>query len=60
MYSEHCQTFKMEHFPEKQGEGGGGGGAISNQGTSTEYFVKNTRKMGPAGKHFEFISPRFS
>ena len=45
---------KCEFF---QGRGGGGFVGI---GHFDKHFVENTRKRGPARKHFEIFSPRFS
>ena len=60
----HYQTFKMEHFAKRMmsecryatrnflGQGGEG---VVELGHSDKYFIKNTRKRGPAEKHFGFF-----
>ena len=53
-YSEYCQTFKMECFARRQGEG------FVELRNFDKYFVKNTRKRGTARKHFGVFSPRYS
>ena len=74
MYSEHCQTFKVECFAKQimpecryatrnfsgQGRGVGEWGRFVELGHFDKGFVKNTRKRGPTGKHFGIFSPRYS
>ena len=38
---------------------GQGGSGFIELGHFDEHFVKNTRKRGPAGKHFGSFSPRY-
>ena len=67
-YSEHCVTFKMEHFakrimPECQYATRifQHSGCFIELGHFDKHFVKNTRKKRPhTGKHFGVFSPRYS
>ena len=68
LYSEHCQTFKMECFAKRampeyrcatRNFPGQGGGGIVELEHFDKYFVKNTRKRGPRGKYFGNFSPTF-
>ena len=69
MYSEHCQTFKLDHFAKRTMPGCRcatrntslqGGWGFVEPGYFDKHFVKNTRKRGPARKHFENFSLRYS
>ena len=62
MYSEHCQTFKMEFFAKRiMPECRCGTRKFSRQGRRAfvgpeyfdKHFLKNMRKRGPVGKYFE-------
>ena len=37
-----------------------GGGRFVELEHCDKHFIKNTRKRGPAGKHFGYFSPRYS
>ena len=57
-YSEHCQTFKMEHFAKRIRAGQGRG--FLELGHFDKHFLKNKRKRDPTGKHFVVFSTRYS
>ena len=69
MYLEHCQTFKIERFAKRimsecrcaiRNFSEPAGRRFVELGHFDKKFIKNTRKRGPAGKHFGFFSPIYS
>ena len=67
MYSEHCQTIKMEPFakrimPECRCATTNFSGHVRfvEAGHFNKLLVKSTRKRGHAGKHFRVFFPRYS
>ena len=67
-YLEHCQTFKRVFYKKdnawvqvsNQKHFRAGGVGFVKLGQFNKRFVKNTRKLGPAGNYFGNFCPRYS